>query len=245
MRSFRRLACVLALTLPVLPAAFGQVSSSSSSTQAQPPSGETQGEVTVQARIRQRREQRRQAAIRAAYDHLYDAYGGVGYLRFSPGKYLQQLTFYAWDFGITRYSSERLGINLEGRGYFGTAYVGLNKYGLTRPAISQYDVLAGPSYRVYVQPKYSVALRAMGGWSYGNFSGDTNGLGGTTLSSSVAAVYSLPQRKTKPPLKPRLACNVDPKPVRKYSGARRRANLGETLYSPRTLASMAKLLPSG
>lgn len=181
MRSFRRLACVLALTLPVLPAAFGQVSSSSSSTQAQPPSGETQGEVTVQARIRQRREQRRQAAIRAAYDHLYDAYGGVGYLRFSPGKYLQQLTFYAWDFGITRYSSERLGINLEGRGYFGTAYVGLNKYGLTRPAISQYDVLAGPSYRVYVQPKYSVALRAMGGWSYGNFSGDTNGLGGTTL----------------------------------------------------------------
>lgn len=181
MRSFRRLACILALTLPGLSAAFGQAPSSSSSTQAQPPSGETQGQLTVQARIRLRREQRRAAAIHAAYDNLYDAYAGVGYLRFKPGPNLQRLTFYAWDLGLTRYYNERLGVSLEGRGYFGTAYVGLNTFGMTRPAISQYDVMLGPSYRFYLQPKYSLAARVMGGWSHGNFSGDTNGLGGTTL----------------------------------------------------------------
>lgn len=181
MRSFRRLACVLALSLPVVPAILGQTPSSSSSSQAQLPAGETQGQLTVQARIRQRRLQRREAAIRAAYDHRYEAYAGMGYLRFSPGPSLQQLTFYAWDFGMTRYSSERLGITLDGRGYFGTAYVGLNQYGLTRPAISQYDIMAGPSYRFYMQPKYSVAIRGMGGWSHGNFSGDTNRLGSTAL----------------------------------------------------------------
>ena len=181
MPSFRRFAWVLALCLPALPAAFGQATSSSSSSQAQPPAGETQGQLTVQARIRLRRQQRRAAAIRAAYDHLYDAYAGMGYLRFRPGPNLQKLTYYAWDFGLTRYYSERLGITLDGRGNFGTAYVGLNKYGMTRPSISQYDVMLGPSYRFYLQPKYSLALRALGGWAHGNFSGDTNGLGGPLL----------------------------------------------------------------
>lgn len=131
--------------------------------------------------MRQRREQRRLAAIHAAYDHLYDAYAGMGYLRALPGPNQQKLTYWAWNFGLTRYYSERLGVSLDGRGNYGTAYVGLNQYGLTRPAISQYDVMLGPSYRFYLQPKYSLALRGMGGWAYGNFSGDTNGLGGTTL----------------------------------------------------------------
>ena len=69
----------------------------------------------------------------------------MGYLRFKPGPSLQRLTYYAWDTGLTRYFNERLGITVDGRGYYGTAYVGLNpKPTFTRPAISQYDVHGRP-----------------------------------------------------------------------------------------------------
>ena len=103
----------------------------------------------------------------------------TGYLRFKPGPSLQRLTYYAWETGLTRFSNERLGFTLDGRGYFGTAFVGVNPYSqgrFTRPAISQYDVIGGPVYRFYLQPKFSIAGRAMGGWAHGNFSGDTNGI---------------------------------------------------------------------
>jgi len=99
----------------------------------------------------------------------------TGYLRFQPGPSLQRLTFYAWETGLTRFSSERLGYTLDGRGYYGTAYVGVNPSSqgqFTRPAISQYDLLFGPIYRFYLQPKYSISGRVMGGGAYGNFSGD-------------------------------------------------------------------------
>jgi hypothetical protein len=189
MFSFRRLAFLLALALPALPAVPAQSSSSSSSnptqdqgqssSQAQQPGGETQGQITVQARIRLRREQRRATAIHDAYSHRWESYMDTGYLRFKPGPSLQRLTYYAWETGLTRFTNERLGYTLVGRGYYGTAYVGLNQYSqgaFTRPAISQYDLLFGPVYRFYLQPKYSISGRAMAGWAHGNFSGDTNGI---------------------------------------------------------------------
>lgn len=195
MHSFRPFALALALTLPAFPA-LAQSStsaqapdSSSSQSQAQQPNGETQGQLTVQARIRLRREQRRATAIHDAYDHRFDTYMQMGYLRFKPGPDLQRLTFYSWDTGLTRYYSERLGVNLEARGYFGTAFVGLNPYGLTRPAISQYDVMLGPTYRFYMQPKYSISGRAQAGWSHGNFTGDTNGLGSIPNGSGGTLLY--------------------------------------------------------
>lgn len=189
MHLFRPFALVLALSASIFPAVAQNSSSnpssdsSSSQSQAQPPNGETQGQLSVQARIRMRREQRRAAAIHDAYDHRFETYMMMGYQRFKPGPSsgMQRLTFYAWDTGLTRYYSERLGVNLEGRGYYGTAFVGLNQFGLTRPAISQYNLMGGPTYRFYLQPKYDIAARAQAGWSHGNFSGDTNGLGGTTL----------------------------------------------------------------
>jgi hypothetical protein len=200
MVSFRRLAILLALSLPAMPALQAQSSSSSSSnstpdqnqTLAQnQPSGdagqtaaETQGQISVQERIRQRRAQRRSTAIHDAYDHKWESYLDMGYLRFQPGPSLQRLTYYAWETGLTRFSNERLGFTLDGRGYFGTAYVGVNPYSqgrFTRPAISQYDVIGGPVYRFYMQPKFSIAGRAMAGWAHGNFSGDTNGIPPTLL----------------------------------------------------------------
>jgi len=187
MRSFRRLALLLALALPAVPAVLAQSSTSNPPTpeqdEARPQQtpGLNPQQQSVQARIRARREQRRAAAIHDAYSHLYEAYIGMGYLRFQPGQYKQRLTFYAWDLGLTRYFNDRLGVTAAGRGYYGTAYVGLNPYGLTRPAISEYNAMIGPTYRFYMQPRWSIAGRVMCGYAHSNFSADTNNLGGKTL----------------------------------------------------------------
>jgi hypothetical protein len=190
MYSFRRLALVLALFLPASFAALGQSSSTSSSEpttqdQVQPPvpaaRDSQQGKTNVQSRIRLRREQRRAQTIHDTYSHLYEVFVGGGYIRMTPGPALQRLTMYSWDVAVTRYFNERLGITIDGRGYYGTAYVGLNPTGLTRPAISHYDVLGGPTYRFIMHPKYSVSGRVMGGLAHSNFASDTNGFGTATL----------------------------------------------------------------
>jgi len=195
MYSFRRLALLLALALPavhVLQAQNSNQDSSSSSTPAaqepanpnqtqQTTAAENQGQVSVQARIRARREQQRAQAIHDTYSHLYEAFVGGGYLRFTPGPNLQRTTLYSWDAAITRYRSERLGITLDGRGYYGTAFVGLNPSAVTRPAISQYGVLAGPTYRFYLRPRYSMSAHVLGGVAMSDFSGDTSGFGTAVL----------------------------------------------------------------
>jgi hypothetical protein len=213
MSSSRRLALLLALCFIAATAAVAQSPTSSSNpaapdqAQAGQTAAEAQGQLSVQARIRARRAQRRAAAIHDAYAHLYEAYTGMGYLRFEPGpgypaipatsttpavahgSPLERAHEYAWNVGVTRFFSERTGVTVDGRGYYGTAYVGLQPnnpnyvQGLTNPAISQYALLAGPAYRFYLQPKYSVSARVMGGFSYGNFSGDTNH--STTLSTDL------------------------------------------------------------
>lgn len=234
MHSFRRFAFFLALGLPAMPVAIAQSSGTSSSnpTQAQSPdqvsqnqnsqsqisqnegsqsgqagqtTAETQGQLSVQQRLRLRREQRRATAIHDAYGHRWESFADMGYQRFQPGPSLQRTTFYGWETGLTSFHSERLGYTLDGRGYDGTAYVGINQYSqgaFTRPRISEYSVLLGPTYRFYLQPKYSIAGRVMGGWAYGNFSGDTNGITPSLLglyndgnsfavSASVVAEYNL------------------------------------------------------
>ncbi len=146
-----------------------------------PASTQNPGQVNVQARIRVRREQRRAQAIRDAYSHLYEAYVGMGYLRFTPGPKLQRVTYYYWDAEFTRFYSERFGVTLGGRGYYGSPFVGLNFSSITRPAVSTYTVMGGPEYRFLLLPRYSISARAMGGWALGNFSSDTNGFGSTAL----------------------------------------------------------------
>jgi hypothetical protein len=205
MQSFRRLALLLAFALPAMPAAFAQSSGSSSSSTTPDPSQsgdqtsssqqsaqESQGQINVQTRIRQRREQRRATAVHDAYDHKWESYADGGYLRFTPGPSLQRTTFYAWETGLTRFSSERLGYTLDGRGYTGIAYVGitpLSQGAFTRPQISMYNLLFGPVYRFYLQPKYSISGRVMGGWAYGNFTGDTNGEGSLCATPGNCLLY--------------------------------------------------------
>ena len=184
MYSFRRLALLLALSLPAFPAVQAQSSSSNppapATNQTQVPqtnATQTTGQATVQARIRARRAQRRAAAIHEVYSHRYEAYLGTGYLRFTPGATLQRLNEYSWNTGFTRYFDERLGVTLDARGTYGSAFIApkANNLGISKPAISQYTGLIGPTYRFYVQPKFSVSGRVMGGVTYGKFSGDTNG----------------------------------------------------------------------
>ncbi|HEX8812157.1 MAG TPA: hypothetical protein VF742_09205 [Terracidiphilus sp.] len=187
MSSFRRLAFAFALAAFAAQCALAQDSSSSSSsaqqTPQQPdaqqqPANPNQGAVSVQARIRARREQRRAQAIRDVYSHLFETNTSMGYLRWSPGKSLQRVTLYAWDAGVTRYYNEHLGVTLNGRGYYGSPFVGPNEEtnsSITNPAISIYSFMAGPTYRFLLEPRYAVSGRVMAGYAHGNFSGDTNG----------------------------------------------------------------------
>jgi|HubBroStandDraft_2_1064218.scaffolds.fasta_scaffold353531_1 hypothetical protein len=196
MYSFRRFTLLLAIAssavLPVLAQSSSSNPQEPAATQAQPsqdqaqqPAQETPQQLSVQARIRQRREQRRATAIHDTYDHLYEAYVGMGYLRFTPGASLQRTTFYGWNTGLTRYYSERFGVNFDARGYYGIAYTGLQQgttnASNTRPKISEYNLLIGPTYRFYMQPKYSISGRVLGGVALSNFSGDTNGEGSKTF----------------------------------------------------------------
>lgn len=175
---FRRFALLFALGLSALPITQAQESNSSTATapqvQAQQPAAPSAGQESVQARIRARRAARRAAAIREIYSHLYEIYMGSGYMRFTLPSPLQRVNQYSWDAGFTRYYNERLGVTLDGRGDYGTAFL-YNYGGPTKPAISEYNVMLGPTYRFYLQPRYSISGRVMGGFALGDFSGDTNG----------------------------------------------------------------------
>ncbi len=187
MFSFRRSAGVLAVISLLSYGALAQSTDSSSSTPAQEqpqapaaaPSG--QGQQTVQARIRARREARRAQAIHDAYGHPYEVFVGAGYQRFTPGPALQRTTMYSWDVAVTRFWSEALGLTFDTRGYYGTAFVGLNETSLTRPAISHYDFLVGPTYRFRMRPRYSLAGSVKGGVAMSNFASDTNKFGTAVL----------------------------------------------------------------
>ncbi|MGA2276401.1 MAG: hypothetical protein ABSG00_02265 [Terracidiphilus sp.] len=223
MSSTRRLALLLALAFATASFALAQSSTSESSSAepaqapAQADQSVSQGQISVQARIRARRAQRRAAAIHEAYDHRYEFTTGMGYLRFvpgpgvAPGPGLEHAHEYAWDFSLTRFRDERLGYTADLRGYYATAYVGLQPnnlniiQGITNPAISQYAALAGPTYRFYLQPKYSVSGRLLGGIDHGNFSGDLAGgspvlyglwPNGNTfgISASIPVEYNLTPR---------------------------------------------------
>jgi hypothetical protein len=238
MYSFRRFALLLAIVLPALQAALAQTSSSSSSSAPATPSqdsqnqAQNQGQLSVQARIKARRAQRRAAAIHDAYDHLYDIYGGAGYLRFTPGASLQRVNMYDWNVGFTRYFSERLGVTLDGRGYYGTPFIPplQSPSGQTKPAISQYAALAGPTYRFYLQPKYSISGRVLAGFTYGNFSGDINGFNPTSFGlwadgSTFAASASLIAEYN---IAPNLGLRVAPEYYATGFGSTIQNNLGFT-----------------
>jgi hypothetical protein len=222
-----------------MPALLAQSSSSNPAIPDAPqqPAATSQspGQISVQARIKARREQRRAAAIHDAYAHRYEAHFGMGYMRFEPGAKLERDHEYAWNVGVTRYFDERLGVTVDGRGYYGSAYVYNNSEtdsAITNAEVSQYTALVGPTYRFYAQPKFSLSARVMGGLAYGKFSGDTSNntqlstaLGlwpdGYTYaaSASIIAEYNLT---------PKFGFRVAPEYVPTGFGSTTQSNLGFT-----------------
>jgi hypothetical protein len=255
MFSFRRSALLLALTVSAslalqVPAALAQASSSQqpaqpadapqASSQAGPQAApQTTGPLTVQARLKARREQRRAAAIHDVYSHLYEVYVGAGYLRFTPGngavagQGLQKVNEYAWNVGATRYYSQRLGVKLDGRGYYGSAFIGPNaatNTAIFKPAISQYTAMAGPTYRFLTEPRYSVSGRILAGGAFGNFSGDLGrftpaSLGLYSNGASVAISASVPVEYN---LSPGIGLRVAPEYVLTNFGSTIQNNVGFT-----------------
>ena len=197
MYSFRRSVGVLAVISLV---SFGALAQSTGSSSNQPAQDQTQpqapaatqsqqGPVTVQGRIRARRAARRAQAIHDAYAHPYEVFIGAGYQWIKPGPNLQRNMMNAWDVAVTRYWSENLGLTFEGRGYYGTTYTGLNFSSITKPAVSQYNLLVGPTYRFRLRPRYSLAGRVQGGVVIGNFTGDTNGFGQICPPGQACLLY--------------------------------------------------------
>jgi hypothetical protein len=243
MSSSRRFAFLLAFGLAAVSVALAQSSSSSSSSaadtpdqyQAGQPATSSDGMLSVQARIRARREQRRATAIHQVYDHRYEIFAGMGYLRFTPGSTLQRAHEYAWNAGATHYFDERFGVTVAARGYHATAYVGNNELtnsAITNPAISEHAVLAGPTYRFYVEPKYSISGRVMGGFIHGNFSGDTyhstvtsTKLGLWKDGNTYAASVAIPVEYN---LTPRIGLRVAPEYFLTGFGSTQQNSLGFT-----------------
>ena len=234
MSSIRRIAFLLALGLPALGPLQAQ-SSSSNPAPAQQPTTSTSGATSVQARIHARREARRTAAIHDAYSHLYEAYMGGGYMRFTPGSTLQRVNEYNWNVGFTRYYSERTGVTLDARGIYGQPFIEpkSGNQNITKPEISQYTGMIGPTYRFLLEPKYSVAGRVMGGVVHGRFSGDTSGnqnlstfLGlwpdTTTFAASAAVLVDYN-------VSPNLAIRVAPEYVATGFGSTVQNNYGYTI----------------
>lgn len=187
----------------------------------------------MQARLKARREQRRATAIHDVYSHLYEAYAGSGYMRFTPGPQLQRSNEYAWNVGVTRYYSERLGVTVDGRGWYGPAYIGPNQPSNTavfKPKISQYMAMAGPTYRFLMEPKYSVSGRVMAGGAFGNFSGDLGSftpaeLGLYSNGASVAVNVAAPLEYN---VSPELGLRLTPEYTMTNFGSEIQNNLGFT-----------------
>lgn len=182
------------------------------------------------ARVRARRQQRIQALIEDIYTHKYEFYAGGGYQRFRPGDSLQNVTEMAWNAGVTDYVKRRLGVTLDARGYYGTAYTYNNQYAVYKPSISQYTFLAGPQYRITQGPRYAISLRALGGISHGNFDTNTGGLPGSLIGlypngNALAAGVSLPLDYN---VSPGLAIRITPDFLYTRFGSSNQYNRGFT-----------------
>lgn len=212
------------------------------STQAGPPSAQTEKPenpianqirlaTEARARIAARRRQRREAAIHDTYSHKYEIYGGGGYLRFRPGSSLQHINETAWNVGFSDYLRPRLAATGEIRGYYGTAFIGNNEFGLFKPAITQYAFLGGPQYRFVQRVHWAVSAQVLAGVSKGIFNGNSANFPGPLLGmwpngTSFAIAPAVPIDYN---LGPALAVRISPNYLfTHFGGTPQVKNLGFT-----------------
>lgn len=131
----------------------------------------------AQARVNARRQQRVRQIIKDTYSHQYEVYFGGDYLRFRPGPSLQHNNEIGWNIGAVDYFAGRLGVAVDARGYYGTAYTGRNLFTTYNPSISQYTAMAGPQYRFFEGLHWGWTAQVLAGVGHGNFATGTGGLG--------------------------------------------------------------------
>jgi hypothetical protein len=133
----------------------------------------------AQERVNARRKLRIRQIIQDTYSHKYEFDFGAGYQRFRPGETLQHDSEKGWDVDLTDYLKGDLGVTVDARGYYGTAFTGLHPNGINeayKPGISQYAILAGPRYRFFKGQHWGWTGQAEVGVEHGNFGTGTNGL---------------------------------------------------------------------
>jgi hypothetical protein len=135
----------------------------------------------AQARIRARRLQRSQRVIQDTYSHKFEIYGGGGYTRFRPGGSLQHINESAWNVGVTDYLRPRLGVTLDLRGYYGTAFTYPGPYNIFKPSISEYTFMVGPQYRIVRREHWAISGQVLVGGAKGNFNANGAELPGTLI----------------------------------------------------------------
>lgn len=135
----------------------------------------------ARARIAARKRQRREALIHKTYSHKYEIYGGGLYLRFRPGSTLQHINEEGWNTGFSDYLTPRLAATGEIRGYYGTAFIGNNDFGIFKPAISQYLFMGGPQYRLVRRTRWAISAQVLAGAAKGVFNGNSANFPGTLL----------------------------------------------------------------
>jgi hypothetical protein len=126
------------------------------------------------------RKRRVERTIAETYGHKWEVGGGGGFERFRSGQFQQQdsqITFWA----STMYAlNPKVGIIGEVRGAYGHAKIANPlPSGATlgfNPQISEYNFMAGPSYRFVRKEKFSASAFAEGGMGLGKFAGDSKGL---------------------------------------------------------------------
>jgi hypothetical protein len=167
--------------------------------------------------------------IEQTYTHQWEIAGGGGYLRFSPGQYLQknsEITF--WMDG-TYYFNQKLGLTAEVRGAFGNAKVGNTIYNIPNPQISQYPFLFGPTYRFYRREKYAISGFALAGTAIGKFDSGSKGISSANLGlwpSTNAAFAISAGANLDLNLYPNIAFRIAPSYLGTTFGSNFQNNLG-------------------
>ena len=122
------------------------------------------------------RKARIERTIQDTYSHRWELFGGGGYLRFRSGEYLQHNNEVTWAASGTYFLNPKLGITGDARGGFGNAKVGNTIYNIANPLITEYTLMGGVTYRLYMKQKFAISANGLAGYALGNFDGGSKGV---------------------------------------------------------------------
>ncbi|HEV2646676.1 MAG TPA: hypothetical protein VGU46_09955 [Acidobacteriaceae bacterium] len=170
--------------------------------------------------------------IHETYTHRWEVGGGGGYLRFRSGEFTQKNSEITFWMNTTYFLNPKLGITGEVRGAYGNAKVpGGNPFAnfVGNPQISEYPLLAGPTYRFREKEKYAVSAFALGGVAIGKFDGASHGISAAQLgfwpSTSARPAFSLGANLDLN-LYPNLAFRIAPSYLGTTFGGKLENNMG-------------------